>query len=1462
MVIDVSRLKEKVSALMMRMFNGEESVEFTKEIDKLDKYVEVWSSDEKGQLPLCIHIPMLRTRNMEKGITFFWKQKTEELLDDLAGGFNTDEIDGGKSYNGERNKEKIAKVECKFELSNWRVLSEALSKHILLCQTALQQQHIWVEVGTNGESINRIGPGTEVFPEQDEFDTEDDEWMLVSVPKEEPKSKRLPNIESIADVITGSTDGKIFEREMKKFNDLILKLEDILEDPPGRAMKNFENDRPSSDLLNNYMSGEIESNKIEFLADDVDGAVLFTSLFSNKLKTDKLSKLSLEMLRCKHEDDKVVPSVNTKDFFSDLIRLYKLKDCSLNEMQEEIRKGLIDGEMFTNVISLLMCVAEKEPVPNHPEVRYNNYLERFKQRSSGEGTQKDVIRKRFENLTWQITEYKRDPKVVEKFYRMFHNYPFLAITGPGGVGKTALMEKIVWDAIHDPELDFENYLILTSKGDNQGKLTLLPGDHYKIVSKPTQKDRIAKYFATYPDFVRQVSLLNERYNPEEDYPNLSDLTDIAVDALTNSKILLVIDNFEDFEDKAESSEYKHFEEFFRKFNQSKKPNSKIILTTRGEGEFADERKKLEPLDMRDTVSLFEARIRWLMRTEDKKTGKPFYNNIDPRKLVELNTTLTQELLQYETDNEMIETIGHPATILLLAATLNDETASDPVSHFVEKIKGGGIGAGNEAFFRYCVIKSLNTQKRFSYLEELTYQLTNYHNFSFRVIQDLGYKITGEEISEHDAYEILDTLKRYSFIIETESNVLENFTWRSWPLSSLLHILGDKPINATLPQHVRTENQVENVIQEWVNKFIDVQNGRWEVKQKEDGVKISGRTQTVGRSENTSAAIKKIGNDLNKFTKRLLNWKDKNLLQLSFDLYESSASYVSNWSRLNIDISESQRLVFHSLNYMEQFNEYALDMQNEDYDGRSIASDLDWSSGIQIALTNSWEGLSKLNSDYQNSLDTDVSGQVIIEISGKKEKIISDFESVTEVLSSYRESAIIQANLLMKNIYRYKEFGERNWKNSDSESEKNVKIRDAERWLRIFNNLDTNNPQSITDLISDFATIHANLAIIHDDENRRIEHLNIAEEWASHLPGFIQHRIGLLKENQETGFYLKDELFKLSTRFGTIPCGTTICLDEDPESIGNLYQIIISTEVGGLSRKFTLIFENDPVNCNGEKYLADVIKSTSTNILTMRARRGRDGNLFKTRMPRDGKVDRNSLFLEVIIFDWAKNLLSNRPSIPRLEIESLAKSTLIGQTKFSSLDDLKKHLKITHPDLKNSNTTYFAHMIVAMASKTNDEQFFINNQHELCTKLIVPKANKIALAKPKHKSLYSGKGSGLCLPEDPKILAVLISKTYKYLKRNENCELTELRQVWLRECVDNNISKSKGRGLFYNFQALSQNDRFHSSYIKSERQIVDGFLKSMLARVNDDYLKLDSEKDKQIVCKDLNNYYEKMLELFE
>ena len=232
-------------------------------------------------------------------------------------------------------------------------------------QVALQQQHIWVEVGSNGEAINRIGTATKGFPDQHDFVIGDEEEGF-SEELREPVKRNETSQESFADVVTGSADGKIFEKEMMNFNELCSEIIDILEDPPGKAMKRFEKIRPNSELLDKFMDNKIKSNKIESLAEDVDGAILFTSLFSNKLKIDKFSKQSLEIIRCNIQGDWIVPSVESQEFFSDLVVLYRLKDCNLNQMLEEIRNGKISGEIFTNVISLLRCLAGNDSTPTQP----------------------------------------------------------------------------------------------------------------------------------------------------------------------------------------------------------------------------------------------------------------------------------------------------------------------------------------------------------------------------------------------------------------------------------------------------------------------------------------------------------------------------------------------------------------------------------------------------------------------------------------------------------------------------------------------------------------------------------------------------------------------------------------------------------------------------------------------------------------------------------------------------------------------------------------------------------------------------------------------------------------------------------------------------------------------------------------------------------------------------------------
>ena len=306
----------------------------------------------------------------------------------------------------------------------------------------------------------------------------------------------------------------------------------------------------------------------------------------------------------------------------------------------------------------------------------------------------------------------------------------------------------------------------------------------------------------------------------------------------------------------------------------------------------------------------------------------------------------------------------------------------------------------------------------------------------------------------------------------------------------------------------------------------------EIKQKQIAIKSGSqgssgegsfqkRTQTIGVRENTSAAINKIGKVLNKTTEKLLNWSDENLLQLSFNLYSSCANYAKYWTKLDIDVNESQKLLFHSLSFMEKFNDYIFMLEDSNYDGQISIRDVDWTSGVQIALSQSWDGLVKLETKYLELDSVDGVGNILSKIKGQKERIFSDFDRITAVVSSYRDEAIIQANLLMKSIFDYKQFGDRNWKEIDKDSVKKMKINDSEKWLRIFMNLDTQNPQASIDLVEKYAIIRANLAIIHDDEDRRIEHLGVADELLNNLPGYMQHRVrNFLKRTNKLVFISK------------------------------------------------------------------------------------------------------------------------------------------------------------------------------------------------------------------------------------------------------------------------------------------------------------------------------------------------------
>ena len=134
----------------------------------------------------------------------------------------------------------------------------------------------------------------------------------------------------------------------------------------------------------------------------------------------------------------------------------------ISDYLEENEKDALD---LINAQSLLLCVIEGDDnLPsNHPAVRYKSAVEKIKLNSTGKGTQIDALKNRFKKLTWDMNYYIRDESEVRDYYTDFLNHPMLAIYGIGGVGKTALMMKLVWDSISEDPERFNHYLILTSK---------------------------------------------------------------------------------------------------------------------------------------------------------------------------------------------------------------------------------------------------------------------------------------------------------------------------------------------------------------------------------------------------------------------------------------------------------------------------------------------------------------------------------------------------------------------------------------------------------------------------------------------------------------------------------------------------------------------------------------------------------------------------------------------------------------------------------------------------------------------------------------------------------------------------------------------------------------------------------------------------------------------------------------
>jgi hypothetical protein len=283
-------------------------------------------------------------------------------------------------------------------------------------------------------------------------------------------------------------------------------------------------------------------------------------------------------------------------------------------------KNTFDREI-TDATHLLLLLHVIHSTKKSDEIdlleKYSESKKEFLTMRSANGTtntQMEILN-RMEFLKWGPSNFTRDQNVIDQASNLLNANGVVALRGWGGVGKTALATRMIYDAAINS--NFERYITSGTKVGN------LSQDEYNIHHDEEGQfipaDQTTTIFQTILDrsggiegSIRRVCMQiirsaagNVKSESFGDKSNEQMIT-LAIDSMKKCKMLVCIDNFEDIEDAKDISrkgvaieklleESKHFNTFFARWTQSylemkkKSPNlvqSQIIITTRSMGKGA------------------------------------------------------------------------------------------------------------------------------------------------------------------------------------------------------------------------------------------------------------------------------------------------------------------------------------------------------------------------------------------------------------------------------------------------------------------------------------------------------------------------------------------------------------------------------------------------------------------------------------------------------------------------------------------------------------------------------------------------------------------------------------------------------------------------------------------------------------------------------------------------------------
>jgi hypothetical protein len=515
-----------------------------------------------------------------------------------------------------------------------------------------------------------------------------------------------------------------------------------------------------------------------------------------------------------------------------------------------------------------------------------------------------IYQKRLNKLEWGPKQYKRDVSILRIAHDALEKYPIVSFYGLGGVGKTALAQKLMFDIINNCE-PFTHIVTHSSKvGSDQKEINTIAPSRYGIMRETDGNVSVMETSLFEDEGVRVIgglrSLLLKIYNEvtkkSGDKYDDNKLRKLVFNELNKAEhqMLIIVDNYEDVEDNQDDGDVQQIKNDIRSFltefsRLSGDVKSRIIITTRSTPLDIAHGIEVKHLTKNEAANLFLEKIRFRSNRAN--------NDLNLQKiLTETHQLFSQtpkvfDELIYSFDfwHANDEYIAHPLFVLLAA----EEVEQAKISHIIDVIQSWSDGQKAKDVIEYCVSKTFGSVTEG---EQLVLKLLVVEGHAFTDINNQYIrKLIDKAISPNSSIKWLNDSDCDNLSAITDDNLID---------------LMNRMSNRTFVQFVPKNTMGGGMCYHWNKLVYEYLQTRFGVVKKTEPIVIDSKT-------------------------------------IELRPYPSSFEYLSTWTKAEVVTSITQKQILEplekSIAEMTKELQHNLDSKPVQYDLNSLITNLEYQS---------------------------------------------------------------------------------------------------------------------------------------------------------------------------------------------------------------------------------------------------------------------------------------------------------------------------------------------------------------------------------------------------------------------------------------------------------------------------------------------------------------------------------------